>query len=140
MRALLLVAITAAVAHRIAKRMTAGDDDSDEVRRVAIFGGTQLESGASALRSAGALAVLGGIEIDLRHADLDPSGATLDLIAMLGGIQVTVPSGWTVDVEIGGRYGGVDNRLAESSERPADAPVLRINANTWLGGIELRQG
>ena len=138
LRALLLIAAAGAVAQLVAKKMTTGDETSDDFRLAAIVGGREFTSSATALRSGSALAAVGGIVLDLREAGLDPDGATLDVTTVVGGVEVRVPEGWAVDVESHGMLGGLDNRLSESAHLPANAPALHITTHTWLGGIQIR--
>jgi len=137
LRALFLVILTGVVGQLVSKRMTSGDEDSDDFRLATIFGAKEFDSRATALRSASALAVMGGVELDLREATLDPAGATLDVTAVMGGIEITLPPGWAVDVENRGKMGGVDARLPDSAELPADAPTLHVITNAWFGGVEI---
>lgn len=137
LRALLLVVLASVVGQLVAKRMTFGDEDSDTFRLAAIGGGRELKSRATALRSASAFAAMGGIEIDLREATLDPEGATLDVTAVMGGVEVTVPSGWVVDLETHEKLGGVEARLTNPADQPEGAPTLHVKINAVLGGVEI---
>jgi len=137
LRALFLVILAGVVGQLVSKRMTSGDEDSDDFRLATIFGGREFDSRATALRSASALAVMGGVELDLRAATLDPAGATLDVTAVMGGIEITLPPGWAVDVENHGKMGGVDTRVTDSAGLPADAPTLHVTTNAWFGGVEI---
>lgn len=138
-RAVLFVLVAGVVGQLVAKRMTSGDEDSDDFRLAAIVGGKELTSHATALRSASALAVMGGVEIDLRDATLDPEGATLDVTAIMGGLEVKLPVGWAVHVESRGSLGGVDTRLTQAADLPETAPTLRVTTNTWFGGVEISE-
>jgi hypothetical protein len=138
LRTLLLVVIAGVVGQLVAKRMTFGDESSDAFRLAAIGGGKELKSRATALRSAAALAVMGGVEIDLREATLAPGGATLDVTAVMGGVEVRLPPGWVVGVENHGKMGGVETRLTESADHQEGAPTLQVSTNAWLGGVEIR--
>jgi hypothetical protein len=138
LRALLLVLIAGVVGQVVARRLNDGDENSDAFRLAAVVGGKELASRATALRSASALAVMGGVEIDLREAILDPAGATLDVTAIMGGVEVTVPPGWVVDLTTHGLLGGVDTRLTEPDGQSEGAPTLRVTASAWLGGVEIR--
>jgi Cell wall-active antibiotics response 4TMS YvqF len=138
LRALFIVVIAGVVGQLVGKRMTEGDEGSDAFRLAAIVGGKEFESRATALQSASALAVMGGVELDLREAALDPGGATLDVTAIMGGVEVTLPPGWVVDLRTRGFMGGVDKRLTESADHPDGAPTLHVTANAWLGGVEIR--
>ncbi len=90
------------------------------------------------MRSGSALAVMGGVELDLREATLDPGGATLAVTAVMGGVEVRLPPGWVVAVETNEKLGGVDTHLTESVDHAEDAPTLHVTINAWLGGVEIR--
>ena len=135
---LLLGIVLAKLASRlVSQRMTSGDEESDELRIATIMDGQELSSRATSLRSISVLAMLGGAEIDLRQATLDPGGATLDITALLGGVELQVPPDWAVEVESRGMLGGVDRRLTDVADLPADAPRLKVTTNTTLGGVQI---
>jgi predicted membrane protein len=139
LRALLLVVIAGVVGQLVSKRLTKGDEDSEEFQLAAIVGGKELKSRATGLRSASVLTVVGGVDIDLRAATLHPAGATLDVSTIVGGAQVMLPPDWVVDLETRGSMGGVDTRLSESADHPEGAPTLHVTTNTWLGGVQISQ-
>ena len=118
----------------LSRRMTWGDESSDDLQLAAVFGGKKFESEATGLRSASVIAVMGGVELDLRGATLHPDGATLALRAMMGGAQITVPADWAIDVEVGGIAGGVDVDVPEAGDLPEDAPKLHVHAVACMGG------
>ena len=124
-----------AVGHLISWKMTTGNEGTNDFRIAAIFGGKRFHSRATALKSGSAVAALGGLEVDLRDATVDPMGADLELTAALGGVRVFVPGGWAVDVETDAQMGGVDIDVTPSEELPEDAPRLRIHATTRAGGV-----
>ena len=113
----------------------AGFAEADEFRIAAFWGGREFGSTAPALRSGWAVAVLGGVALDLRDATLAPEGASLSLRATMGGMAVTVPEGWRVIVEKDVTAGAVDVRTADPDDLPADAPTLHVTAAAQSGGI-----
>lgn len=117
----------------IAKKMGRGDETSDDFQVAAIFGGKRFRSQAANLRSATVISTMGGVDLDLRSATLDPAGATVDLRMTLGGAQITVPPDWAVDVEVEGR-GAFDVKVTPVEELPEDAPKLHIHALARAGG------
>jgi predicted membrane protein len=136
-RVLFVVALASAIGQLVAKRLTSGDEESDEFKLAAIVGGTEFHSRAAALRSASAWAAVGGVQIDLQDASLDPDGATLELTAIVGGIQVVVPPEWAVHLESHGAMGGVDQHVTELSDLPSDAFALHVTTTTWMGGVQI---
>ncbi|MGB5531909.1 MAG: hypothetical protein WBN71_02270, partial [Acidimicrobiia bacterium] len=75
----------------VSRRMSEGDEDSDEFKVAAVFGGRKFHSRADSLKSGFVVASMGGIDLDLRDATLAPEGAELELRTTMGGTQVTVP-------------------------------------------------
>jgi hypothetical protein len=118
----------------LTRRLTVGDSESDEFSLAAVIGGAERASTATALRRGRVVAVVGGVDLDLRKAKLDPAGAELLLEAYVGGVQVRVPNEWRVDIETDSTGGGVEAKVAEPDDLPADAPNLRVKIVARLGG------
>ena len=118
----------------ITRKLTKGDETSDEFQVAAVLGGKKFESHARDLKSGTVVASMGGIELDLRDATLDEDGATLDLRTTMGGVQVIVPKEWAVDVDKKSVAGGFDVKVTPPEDLPEDAPRLHVHAVTRLGG------
>ena len=108
------------------------------VRRwlVAIMSGEETRGRWRPAPTTNAVAVMGGVEVDLRDAEVDPEGFTLNATAVMGGVEVVVPDG--MGVEVGGFafMGGRDVRVEQPVD--PDAPVVRVNAYALMGGVEIR--
>ena len=80
-----------------------------------------------------AVAIMGGDEIDLRDAEIDANGLTLNMFAIMGGSTIYLPN--SVDVEISGFsiMGGNTERGAGYEPRPG-APVVHIRSYNLMGG------
>ena len=126
-----------AVGQVLARRRTVGDETSDEFAIAVYVGGVERACKATSLRRGSVSVVLGGVDLDLREATLDPGGADLDLSATLGGVNVTVPSEWRVVVEDRATLGGVEALVTDPGELPDDAPLLRVAAGARLGGVAI---
>jgi len=126
-----------ALGQALARRRTVGDETSDEFAIAVYVGGIQRACKATSLRRGSVSVVLGGVDLDLREATLDPSGADLHLSATLGGVNVTVPSEWRVVVEDRATLGGVEALVTDPEELPDDAPLLRVAAHARLGGVSI---
>jgi hypothetical protein len=83
-----------------------------------------------------AIAVMGGNDIDLRHAEIDSDDLTIVAVAVMGGIDIYVPD--TVDLEIGGFafMGGNGERGSTRPPRPG-GPRVRVLAYSLMGGIDV---
>lgn len=80
---------------------------------------------------------MGGVELDLRGARLDPAGATIDVNATMGGAQIIVPDDWLVRVDTSGFAGGAETKVTDPADLPAAAPKLRVHVTARLGGTQV---
>jgi hypothetical protein len=112
-----------------------GDADSDELGLVAIFDGIELESRSASFRGGSMLAWFGGIDADLRHAQLAP-GAELTLTSLFGGISLRIPVGWRVESTGRAIAGGIADAVPEPED--PDAPRLVLTSVAVLGGVAVR--
>lgn len=121
----------------ISTKLTHGDESSDDFQVATIMNGGEFRCHATNLRSGTAITVMGGVRIDLRRATLDPSGASLELSTIVGGLEVLVPEHWAVEVDadVSGGESKVD--VTPLDELPEDAPRLRIHAVLRFGGSEI---
>src|SRR5262249_57525509 len=75
-------------------------------------------------RSYVAVAVMGGIELDLREAQFAEPVVTLHAYTLMGGIQITVPEDVEVDVSGVAFMGGFDHNA--SGPGGPGAPQVRV--------------
>jgi hypothetical protein len=104
---------------------------------VAIFGGATRKGEWVVPAQMTAFAMFGGVELDLRAATFSGQEAEIVAVAVMGGIDITVPEGLTVQVDGVGIFGGFDQR-AEGPGRPG-APVLRIKGAALFGGVDVKR-
>ena len=111
--------------------------DQDLVRTTAFLSGSELATQSNAFRGAVLTAILGGVELDMRHATLADDGAEVDATAIMGGVDLIIPRDWRVTVRGTPILGSVGNR-ARDPPLPDDAPRLRVDALAILGGVEIK--
>jgi hypothetical protein len=114
-----------------------GDETTPEFELVTIMEGKEFGSRAAGLWSGRVTVVMGGVDLDLRDAVLDPGGADLALFTVMGGVALRVPETWVVRMDGSAVLGGHDIRVTDPEVLPADAPVLRVHARTYLGGLAI---
>jgi hypothetical protein len=141
-------------------RPSTGDEQSDEVRLEAVMRGIKIESHARAFRGGSARAIMGGIELDLRDATLDPAGARLEMRVVMAGIEIIIPNGWRVvtarsrafagGIEAPGDAGAGQSQVPihEGVEAPRETgaaggaderPTLTIDCRAIFGGIQVSE-
>jgi len=115
-----------------------GDEESETFALVASMDGVQFASTVSGLKHGAVTAFLGGAEVDLTQATI-ADRAVLELRAVLGGIDVTVPPEWRVEVDRTAVAGEIVNGT-DPDAVAEDAPVLVVPAAAYFGGIQISAG
>lgn len=131
----LLVAIGLVVLSGIWRRRPA--DGEGRPNSVVMFGGTKIRDRSEHFTHADVSAIFGGATLDLREAHIDRE-ATVDALALFGGVDVLVPKGWRVALGATPILGGCEDKTGGDGELPADAPVLKVNATAILGGVDVK--
>lgn len=101
-------------------------------RAVAIMSGFVRKGEWTVARRVDAVAFWGGGEIDLRHAHFSAPEVTINCIAIMGGIEITVPSHISIDVRGMGIMGGFDHL---SQTGPPNAPRVIVTGFAFWGGV-----
>jgi hypothetical protein len=100
---------------------------------VAIMGGETRKGRWRPSRTTNAIAVMGGIEIDLREAEL-ADGAEILAVPVMGAVSITVPEGVSVEMSgfalMGGNSGPDDKVLPLPN-----SPIIRVRAFSLMGGV-----
>jgi hypothetical protein len=85
-----------------------------------------------------AVAFMGGIELDLREAVLDPGVTEIDVLAVMGGVVVTVPPNVRLESDGFAFMGGFEDQLKQPASGDPNAPVVRLTGFAFMGGVEAR--
>ena len=104
---------------------------------VAIFGGATRKGEWVVPAQLTAFAMFGGVELDLTRVTFAQADSEIIAVAVMGGVEITVPEGLTVQVDGIGIFGGFDQK-AEGPGEPG-APVLRIKGAALFGGVEVKR-
>ena len=85
-----------------------------------------------------AFAFMGGVELDLRDAVLDPGVTEIEVLAVMGGVVVTVPPNVRLESNGFAFMGGFEDQLKEPASADPNAPVVRLTGFAFMGGVEAR--
>jgi predicted membrane protein len=100
------------------------------------MGGTKTVVTTSDFKGGQATAVMGGCEIDLRHASMPESrAAVLDTFAFWGGIEIRVPDDWEVVSQGSAALGGFVNN---ARSLPGSKRRLVVTGLAIMGGVEVK--
>ena len=102
-----------------------------------MFGGTKIKDRSEHFPHADVSAVFGGATLDLREAHVDHE-ASVEALAVFGGVDVLVPRGWRVAVGGTPILGGVEDKTEDGDRLPPDAPLLNVHATAIFGGVDVK--
>jgi predicted membrane protein len=112
------------------------DPSSAALDIIQFMGGTKTVVTAPDFKGGQATAVMGGCEIDLRHASMPEGRAVvLDTFAFWGGIEIKVPEEWEVVSQGNAVLGGFVNN---ARSRPGAQRRLVVTGLAIMGGVEVK--
>lgn len=111
-------------------------DPGSHLSAFAFMAGVKRQSNATSFHSADANAIMGGVELDLRNAQIrDGEEAVVDTFAWWGGIDIRVPENWRVESKVLPLMGGFDDNTKPVS---ATGPVLVVRGMAVMGAVEVK--
>lgn len=120
-----------------AARSYAPDPSAENPNLVAILSGADRKGRWRVGSRITAVAIVGGIEIDLTEATFTSPELVIHCTAILGGITVKLPENVTLRAgRVVGIMGGSDIKAFESPD--PWAPVVRIDGVAFCGGVEAK--
>ena len=128
-------------ARRVAENLDSSTGDfRTTLRESAIFGGVEKRLNGKDFRGGQLQSIFGGIEIDLRDADIAESEAVLYANAIFGGIEIRVPDTWFVAARGQGIFGGFSDSTRFTGQSDPDKPkkTLIVMGTAVFGGVEIR--
>jgi hypothetical protein len=129
-------------ARRLMPPMASSDstDPRDTLDESAIFGGIEKRLNSRAFRGGRLQAIFGGIELDLRDADMVENEAVIHANAIFGGIEMRVPETWFVATRGQGVFGGFSDSTRFSPPADPEKPkrTLIVLGTSLFGGVEIR--
>jgi hypothetical protein len=109
---------------------------------VAILAGTKRAVHERPFRGASMTSILGGCELDLRHADIPPgTDAVIEVFGLFGGHEMNVPDAWTVVSQVTCIAAGVDDQrgIAPTPNTDPNPRRLVIKGILLFSGLTIRR-
>ncbi|MFW6040149.1 MAG: DUF1707 SHOCT-like domain-containing protein [Gemmatimonadota bacterium] len=106
--------------------------------QIALLGGSDRKGAWVPPKKLHTLALMGGAGLDFREAHFGPGVTEVNVLAVMGGVEVIVPPGVTVESAGFGIMGGFDGHSQTVASDDPDAPVLRIRGLAVMGGIDVK--
>ncbi|MDD2491827.1 MAG: LiaF-related protein [Bacteroidales bacterium] len=80
----------------------------------------------------------GATVLDLRRTTLEDADTFIDLDCNFGGIEIYVPSNWTVHTQVKNFLGGTEDKRFRPGEINNDGKRVIIRGNVSFGGVEIK--
>ena len=120
-------------------------DRSERISMFAVWSSVRRASAASPFRGGDITAIMGGGQLDLRLATI-PSGeeAIIDIVAVMGGVEILVPSGWEVSTPIFPFMGGIEDKrfpplpTDPNAVRKDNGGRLVLRGLVMMGGVHIK--
>lgn len=124
-----------AAAPRPRPRVTAAAHVREHGFVAAIMGGATRKGHWTPARTNYAFALMGGTELDFREAELPPGVTEVQVLTIMGGVDIIVPPGVNVESHGIGIMGGFDDLGDQIYD--ASAPTIRIAGLALMGGVDI---
>ena len=105
---------------------------------IAVMSGVVRRGAWLVPRRVRAFAFMGGIELDLRDAVLDPAGTEISVLAVMGGVGVIVAPYVRLETDGAAFMGGFEDQLKLPASGDPNAPLVRLTGFALMGGVEVR--
>ncbi|MFC8191059.1 LiaI-LiaF-like domain-containing protein [Cellulomonas sp. NPDC057328] len=129
--------VVVAVGLGILLRTGSSGGDADHVTSFAFWWGAEPRTRSQRFTGASLTAIMGGISLDLREADVVGT-ARIDVFVFWGGVDIRVPRTWRVRTSGLPLLGGWEDKTDPPSD--PDAPLLDVRIVSLMGGAEVRHG
>ena len=123
---------------RHAPALTRPSEQKQTGFQLALLGGSDRSGTWVPARKLYTLALMGGAGLDFREARLGPGVTEVNVLAVMGGIDIIVPPGVTVETSGFGIMGGFDGHSQTVASDDPSSPVLRIRGLAVMGGIDVK--
>lgn len=119
-------------------RVTSAAQVKERELVVAVMGGASRSGKWAPARTNHAMAFMGGVELDFREAVMGPGVTELQVLAVMGGVEIIVPPGMRVQSHGIALMGGFDHveDVRDAADDP-EAPLLRITGVGLMGGVDV---
>jgi predicted membrane protein len=129
------------IAERCVTTSSGDASTGDTLREWVIFGGLKKRLDTPNFQGGEMIAVFGGIEVDLRRANIvnTTKEVVIDANATFGGIEVKVPETWRVITRGLGIFGGYEDKtIPPRAQDGVTAPTVVVTGYAIFGGVAVQ--
>ena len=118
------------------RRGVADGDPSNTIHALAFWSGIDRKIAATDFQGGDITAIMGGHQLDFRAAKMAGGTAVIDLLVMMGGVDMRIPEDWVLTCEAVPIMGGIEDRT-----RPPAGEVkgrLVLKGFIMMGGVDVK--
>jgi len=115
-----------------------GTTSENVLSEYAIFGGVNRRVDSQDFQGGEAIAVFGGIEIDMHRAATTREQIEVEANAIFGGVEIWAPDNWDVVVQGASILGGFDDKTHRAPDDGIRRPRLVIRGSAVFGGVVVK--
>jgi predicted membrane protein len=119
------------------KSKPAPSSDQNQISYLAVMGGAKDAVKSKDFQGGSIMAIMGGAEIDLVGANISGKEASLEIISVMGGVDLKLPLDWEVKITGVPILGGWDNATTNQVSVPK-TKILNIAITSIMGGVSIR--
>jgi hypothetical protein len=121
------------------RELNAEGKDSEFLNESNIMAGTVKKVFSKEFEGGRINCIMGGAEIDLTESDL-ASASALNVLVIMGGLQLKIPKEWNVIIDVLPIMGGVEDQIMKYPDSVVDKEKrFLISGNVIMGGIEIKR-
>jgi predicted membrane protein len=109
-------------------------DSSDYIHASAFLGGFNRKCASQQFRGGDLTAFMGGGKVDLRDAQMQSDEAEIEVFAMMGGIEIQIPTNWVIEQRFTPILGGIEDK---THQVPGSTKRLALHGTAIMGGISV---
>jgi hypothetical protein len=83
------------------------------------------------------VSVFGNVEIDLTRARVGPGTSRIEVRALFGNVEITVPPEMRVECEVSGMLSNVESNTKAQPPLAPDAPLISIGGTALFANVEV---
>jgi predicted membrane protein len=115
-----------------------GTTSENVLNEYAVFGGVNRRVDSQDFQGGEAIAVFGGIEIDMHRAATTREQVEVEANAIFGGVEIWAPDNWDVVVQGASILGGFEDKTHRAPDDGIKRPRLIIRGSAVFGGVVVK--
>ena len=120
----------------LGRRTVTAATGTGDLNALAVFWGSEQRV-VGAFDGGSITCVFGGVNLDLREAQVTQPPAAIDVTCLFGGCEIRAPDTWLIQNDALALFGGVSDQRRASRE-PTTTPQLTVRGTVLFGGVTIK--